>query len=382
MRPSLSLIQRRDWDGLQSRYVLPTARRLYLLGAVVAVGLALLALVAALFFELASWSGSTQETLPEVPDAAIAEMSLEKLDARFSAPTNIKFMRSPISLPVAEDAVLGHFSANSGVPIASSPDGFQIIGGKDNELFKTSSDPADSRGTALRATAALATALKANIATGRDYELRIIANDTAGNTSAPATLKFRLLIGEKAASPVQEETVIDSDNSPEALKAVSHELAKLAAAKGSPEYLVAYNYARAEPVRCDADGNDRFITEYARAFQHVRSHLKPENLSIFYEGVCRAWQDAVREAGVQHDEAQRAHAAAMERNLEAEAGAQFRNAAARTARNVALAFALSAIMTFMTIALFLAFLAMEGHSNAVREAIEVLARRASDVEKG
>jgi hypothetical protein len=55
---------------------------------------------------------------------------------------------------------------------------------------------------------------------------------------------------------------------------------------------------------------------------------------------------------------------------------------ARTIRNIAIGVAGSALAAFLTVALFLAFLAMEGHSKALRQAVETLADRNSSTSRG
>ena len=127
--------------------------------------------------------------------------------------------------------------------------------------------------------------------------------------------------------------------------------------------------------RCGADGEAPFVAFYGRGFDQYRARLSKNNLESFYAGICESWRDALeqsrRSAAEAETQRQQIIAANAERRLEA----QMRNASSRTLRNAALGFAFSAIVAFMMIALFLAFLAIEGHSAAVRAAIELLANR-------
>ncbi len=371
---------RAGWDAAQSRWVLPTARKLYLVGALAAIGGASLALFIALFFQLSSFRGARLEAVPTFAETAPKPIALQELDARFAGPTRLRIISDPAGQPFSEGQIVAHFEADSGAPIARQPDGFQIIGGQDGELFVASPDPANPERAVLKLTASLAKTLNAlpdDQRLRRTFVLRAIAQDTNGNQSRPASVSFVVQTPAQAAetTALPPGPAVETIDGPERLRAMAAALASIAAARGTPDYIDAYDYALKEPERCGATDNERFFSEYNAAFTHLRARLTRSNLPAFYQIVCDSWRQAIADANRGNAAALAVRDAAVARNVQAEAVAAMKAAASRLARNVALTFACAAIAAFMVIALFLAFLAIESHSNAVRAAVEMLARR-------
>jgi hypothetical protein len=215
---------------------------------------------------------------------------------------------------------------------------------------------------------------------GRTFTLRVRARDESGNTSAPTDVSFTLRPGAAAVAAPQSEVTELGGAGP--LPAIARALASRVAQAGTPEFFDAYKYALAEPERCDAGGSPSFLDHYRAAATRFRTRLNSGNISTFYSAVCASWIDALdrsREAAAQ-SESERLRV--MAANAMARSSAEAAAAQARTLRNAALGFAFSAVIAFMMIALFLAFMAIEGHSAAVRSAIELLAadRRTSHEE--
>ena len=378
-------------DGIQSRLVLPTARTLYLAGAILSVLAALIGLLVALFFQLSAWQTASEKPLPEQVSEQPGAITYTRLDQRLSPPTNIRFVANAALLPapLQETDVLGHLEADTPNGMAAYPGAFEIIGGKDAELFSEGDDSFSPKGTVLRPKPAMVSQInglvpKLHTAAERSFNLKILARDVFGNRTPPTDLVVTLGYGP---SPVNLPNIPlltpaqEAAPGPDKLKEIAAELAKFAdPSRSTPAYYDGYDYAMREPVRCGAEGDEQFITNYRLALDHARPHLGKAQLNPFYIGLCEAWT----EAGKQASDAARASAVAraqvMSENAIGQASAAANRLVAITLRNAALLFVCGAIVAFMTIALFLAFLAMEGHSSAVRQAIELLATRSNFVD--
>jgi hypothetical protein len=378
MRNALSYLRRGDWDKLQSMWVLPTARRLYLIGALGAVIVTALALVAALVLHLISLAPTPQSPVPAVPTVTVKPIDPANLDALFKGPQAISIEPIPVVRPVGEGTPVGRFSAQSPWGMAET-DGFQLVGGRDMAQFREAPDPARSGSTVLVATQALADNLRDLPATSRTkpFEVRVLGKDANGNLSQPTFVRFAIEFGQAAAPATDgadDGTTVQDLSAPEQLQRVVTALARLAGEPGSPEYFSAYSEARDEPSRCGAADNPQFDGAYIAAFDHVRGMLTSSNVRTFYRGLCEAWD---QQLAVAHEEVRRLEASREEliaSNAAAQLEGEIRRSGAKALRDVAIGFAVSAIGFFMVVSLFLAFLAIESHSNALRLAVESLAR--------
>jgi hypothetical protein len=366
-------IHSRRLDRLQSGVVLPTARTLYLAGSLVCAAAILLALIVALFFQLSSWRGASQQRVPDAIAAPAPAPGLDAIARRLAGPSGLRFVADTGLGPTIEAGqVLGAFDADSDSGLAPPPQDFELLGGRDAELFERAYDPRSGR-SGLAATGALAAVWKgAPPAAGRSFLVRVRARDSSGNVSAPADVAVTLRPGA-AAAPAPAGTEVTDLGGDAALSRIAHALAGRVAARGTPDYFDAYKYALAQPQRCDAEGQAGFLDHYRAAAVRFRERLTGDNIGSFYAGVCAAWDEAraasARVAADAEAERRRVIAANAHARLEAES----RNAQSRLLRNAALGFGFSALIAFMMIALFLAFMAIEGHSAAVRNAIELLA---------
>ncbi len=366
-------------DRLQTRLVLPTARTLYLFGAVLCIAAAAVGLVIAMVLQMGTWQHAAQRELPDVVSDRPAQISFDRLDARLSPPSNIRFVtdRPSLPAPLSPAASLGHFEADTPNGMADFPYGFQIIGGADAEAFEADLGYASGPRTVLRASPALADEIN-NVAptlkgpVQRSFVVQVLARDAYGNRSEPTDVTFTLTYGPQ---PVGIGPAPQGEQTPSAmLKQIAIRIAGIVdPTQSTPDYFDAYNYALAEPARCGAKDDAVFIDGYRLALDHAFTRLNRTRLPPFYAGLCEAWRDAVAQGHKNAAASMADRVQVMAENSEAQARAAVARNASKIGRNVALAFAASAMLAFMTIALFLAFLAIEGHSSAVRQAIELLA---------
>lgn len=383
MRKLIPYLRRRDWDAVQSMWLLPTARRFYIVGALGAITLASLALLIALVFQFLTFAGVPKATVPEAGQVSVKPIDPTNLDALFEGPQRVRIQGVAVKRPVADGAIVARLAADTPYGMAPFPEGYVIVGGKDHELFSEDADPDNAGGTVLRARSQLVASLnklpgeaKASGVT----QVRILAKDSNGNTAPPVAIPFRIPIetAETSGQPSNPAETVEDASAPEALQATVAALARLAGPPGSPEYFAAYDDARAEPERCDAKDNETFFVAYARAFAHLRQRLTKDNIKTFYDGLCEAWSAQLRAARLEAQHQNEARAAVIAQNVAAEIASSAWKGWAKTIRDTALAFAIVCVCFFMTVALFLAFLAIEGHSNAMRIAVEALARRRGD----
>lgn len=379
------------WDRLQSRWVLPAARRMYMIGAIGALAVVSLALVVALLFQVGSMFGPSSETVPDVAAASPKAIDPSALDALFAGPQDIRFTSIALELPVQSGDKLGEFSA-------VSPNGlrkFEMLGGQGSEFVTEdrgetrspdSGDRMTVEGMVLRVSDDYAKQLANALSDDKQVRvlrIRVVATDLKGNLSKPQEVAFRVKLADPTATAVPAtssaaDDQIEDVSAPEALEKVARGLASIAADRGTETWWDARAFALDEAERCGAEDAGGFNQAYVAAFARLEKKLTRSNLGTFYDGLCDAWAAERRSAAEESVRLNADREAIIARNIEKSIVTEVANSAARTVRNVALSVALSAIVFFMTIALFLAFLAIEGHSHAVREALQVLTRTRED----
>ena len=376
MKSLFPMMRRRDWDGVQSLWVLPAARRLYLVGALVAIAVALVAVLVALAFHLLSLVGARTEAVPKETAVAVQPIDLNSLDQLFRGPENVRVETFQLNRPAQTGALVARVKADSKVGVAAFPEGVQVFGGRDAALLLEARDPDNPGGTVLVATeryAEILNALPPRSASSPTLEVRLVATDQNGSVSAPATLSFTPSFD---APPSAAPTEVEDIGGPESLRAVATILAGIGAQRGTPEWFDAFGYAMAEPGRCGTTVDDgAFVRDYDRSLRHVRAKLTRATLDTFYRGVCAAWEEQKEIARSAQAEAEAERIQIMARNVAAEAVNAVAKAGSRSARNTAIMLAAAATSFFMMVALFLAFLAIEGHSAAMREAVQLLAKK-------
>ncbi len=396
---------RRWFLRLQSAFVLPLARGIYLL---VALGCLLAIIGGTLYLVFLQTSIASRPTTVAVPPlyqgyGTVVEPSDRTADLavvrkRFEPPTNVRFQVAPATLtePPKQGQVLGYFVADTPNGLASYPEGVSVIGGRDAELFERVADGASKKnGLAARPTLSgqVGEALgDIKLATSRTFEIRVVARDRYGITSAPMDLSFDLKLGPKAlasAKPPSEPSA-EPPAQPTALESVAGEVARTIQREVNADYIAAYRTALKVPDRCGAsDSDDAFVSNYRRALEEVRSRLTASNVEAFYAGLCDAWKEvlgheaaAQERAEQQQRAAQRVAEEARERaqaqnyELERRHAAKVSDARAHTAATLSVIG--GALAIFLSVALVLAFLAIEGHSRAVRAAMESMIRMSEE----
>jgi len=142
----------------------------------------------------------------------------------------------------------------------------------------------------------------------------------------------------------------------------------------SPAYFDAYQKAMQEPANCGTSANDaNFVSEYQRAFNYLRPKLNKDGLDNFYKELCIAWAGGVRVQQLSIQQAAAQHDQAIAQSLADQFRAEAAVVSSRVARDAALVFVASAMGIFLSLSLFLAFLAIENHSKAMRETLALLA---------
>ena len=399
---------KRQWLlRLQSAYVLPLARGIYLVIALACLVTIIGGGLYILILQASTTGKPAQEPLPPAyqgssvsPNLPPREIDLAAIQRRLAAPDRIRFSvtTGPITAPLAEDAVLGEFGATTANELAPFPDGISILGGPDAPLFDRVEGK--KRGTiGLAPRPELLAQIEQQLEglqapENRRFELRVIARDQYGITSAPADVSFTLRLapsatdaGEAPAEPPPEAQLTE-------VQKIARDIAQTLEPTVNPAYFAIYRTASEVPGRCGTRNDDQtFLANYRRSFEDVRERLTSSNIEAFYEGLCEGWKATVEQEAAARKQAEGQARAARRAADEARSRVEQRNAQARrtqeakvqTARvqSVAVLSVIgAALATFLSVALVLAFLAIEGHSRAVRAAVETMARMAQPSPEG
>ena len=390
---------RRQWLlTVQSAYVLPLARGIYLL---IALGCLVTVVGGVLFVLFVQASASVEPSLEPLPppyqgtETAVQlperDVDISLVERRLNAPSNVRFVVSKgrFSEPVAKDTVLGYFQATTPNELAPFPDGISILGGRDADLFdRVRGTGRQQIGLAPRASLVdeIAQTLQEIEETQtRTFEIRVIARDQYGIVSAPTDLSFKLQF-EPPAAEVETETA--STQEATELQKIAREIAQALEPKVNPAHFSAYRTAMEAPGRCGAKGDDAsFLSNYRRAFDNAKPRLTTTNVAAFYEGLCEAWKRVLAQEAAMRQEAQEQQSVARRTAEQARARVQAINAerlaehqakvlGAKAQTGLALSVMGGALAIFLSVALVLAFLAIEGHSRAMRAAAEAMVRLA------
>lgn len=382
---------------LQSALVLPIARGVYLLIALTCLVVVIGGILYVVFLQ-ASTVG--QPTLVAVPpadqvseprvDASDRAVDLALVQARLEPPSAVRFnvTAGTLSAPPSEGQVLGHFVAETANGLAPFPEGVSLIGGPDAELFERVRDGAQKR-VGLAARAALVNEIRDTLRditepTSRSFTVRVVARDTYGLASPPVELSFTLRLAPAAASAPTVEPEPEPEPTP--LQAIARDIARTVEPEVNPAHFAAYKVAEQVPGRCGTNASDqRFLANYRRAFDEVRPRLTASNVDAFYLGLCEAWQSVLEQEASEAEQLQEEYWAKRQAAEYAreQALAQNRDLMNQHERRVLEAQAQSwvtlsviggALGIFLTVALVLAFLALEGHSRAVRAAMEAMVK--------
>ena len=385
------------FNSLPSVFVLPVARVIYLIIALLSLLAVVGGIVFAIYLQLST--AGQPRTIPvpppyqgslSVPNPPLDAVDLSVVAARLNPPTNVRFAvtAGTISTPLKPGTVLGHFMADTPNQIASYPEGVSILGGPDAERFMRARDDQSSM-VGLAVTPLLAAEIAEALRDIKDenertFQIRVAMRDRFGTTSAAADVMFSLHFApESSAGP---EPRPDAQTEPTEIQKIAGEVAKIVEPTVNPARFSAYEKATQVPRRCGASDSDPdFLANYRSAVDDARPKLTAANVEAFYTGLCEAWKEVLqRQADARkqaeqliraaRDQAELARANAEEYNndLQRQHTAQVFRAEAYTV--VTLSVIGGALGIFLSVSLVLAFLAIESHSRAVRLAIETMVR--------
>ncbi len=394
---------RRQWIlRLQSAFVLPLARGIYLL---VALGCLLAVIGGAIFVAFLQASAAGQPAMEPLPppyratsavkDIPARDVDLAAIEGRLEAPAEVRFSvtTGTITAPLAAGTVLGHFQAQTPNKLAGFPDGVSLLGGRDAQLFDRVQG-ANRQLIGLAPRPALLAEIEQALQgiteqTSRTFEVRAIARDEYGIASAPTDLSFDLTFGPP---PVTPAAAVDPRPEPEQgqdvteLQKIAREIAQTVEPTVNPAHFDAYRTATQVPSRCGASDDDAtFLDNYRQAFDRVKPRISATNIEAFYKGLCDAWdavlqrEAAAREQAEQQQLSARMAADQARSRVEARNGQAMREHQAKVVRaqtltTVTLSVIGGALGLFLSVALVLAFLAIEGHSRAMRAAVESMVK--------
>jgi len=357
--------------GVRARrgdFVLTAARYLYLGVALVSFLIALVALVTAGYFELRSWLPAKQLPVPPLYRVAGDSLDLSIIDSHFTPPKNIHFTGDlyVVTQALNGQEIFGHFEADTANGLARSPEDIDIIGGPDAGKF-VRSQSSDKRGhSGLMPSAALVAEINRDLDTvkspvSRTYTIQVVARDIFANLSAPANISFKLYL----APPGTTSDTPDPNLSP--LESLALDIAQFVDPTHGVRYIDAFKRVKAVPAQCLADSDDAlFVANFRRAYQHIRPRLEANKLEQFYLGVCDGWNDV----GSKLAASRAAQTGVVLKNAISLAKAEQAADIAKMKRTTKLFVAGGAFVFFMFISLLLAFLAIEGHTRAMREVME------------
>ncbi len=371
----------------QSKFILEVARRIFLAIASVSLLVAVFGLVVALVYELLSFRSAPQVPVPAAYAPQPIAMASGTVAQHLLPPRNLRFVVTPavIDAPLSADQAVGYFNADTQNGIAPFPNDFDILGGPDAASFArvpltVRYDGRVVSRAGLRPTETLRNEINASLKglaqdRRRTFHLTVVAHDRLGTVSRPTTVAFTLVYGPASAAPPAGGTTTRLTD----LQRLARAIALRLDPARTPVYFDAYTRALREPASCGTqDYNTDFVAGYRRAFEQLKGQLSASNMTAFYAGVCAAWEEGVAAENASEE------AAAAARN-----GAEAKNAAAReafavermgtqTVKYVALSVVVSAVTAFLLVAFLLAFLAIEKHSDALRQAVQTLADRERD----
>jgi hypothetical protein len=157
------------------------------------------------------------------------------------------------------------------------------------------------------------------------------------------------------------------------LERLAREIAKQVAADGTVLFDSTVARALREPVACGTSSTETaFVATYRQIFEHVRQDLNVKVLPAFFDGICDAWKAAAAEQDARRVRLLAARDAVIAGNRASEFQYQFEAAAAWTKRNLTLMVVAAAVGVFLIVPLILAFLAIENHSNRMRDTLAAL----------
>ena len=371
----------------QGETVLRAARTVYLIAAIASLVIIAVGLIFVLFFQVRTWQSANEIPLPRAYSPSSPTLSADNIEKFLIPPQNIRFMpaMSLIRAPLSDRSILGHFTADTPNGLAPYPSDFNILGGKDAALFDRVRSVGKRSG--LKPTKALISKVNRLLHTlhkpeSATYELEVIARDRFGNMSKPEAVSFSLTYrppSEKSKTSATLSTRVKSAKKITELQQLAKNIAFLVDPKKTPAYFAAYRRARAVPKKCGVSSdNITFISNFRRLFDQLQPKLRATNMGAFYTGVCSEWHRAFSEQQAAREKARESRASVIAQNEAANAEAEGGRMLAVASRDITLTVVGAALLAFLLISFFLAFLAIENHTRAVRRAVETLTRNSSN----
>jgi len=358
---------------LQSKFVLSTARRVYLIVACFSLLAAILALISVLLFQLLSYAPAPEVPVPEARAPHAVAMDSSTVARSLAAPTNLRFVSLQITPPLGPNDVVGYFDADTPSGLAAFPEDFDIFGGTDAADFERA--PVNVRfdyGTITRAglkpSQDLLNKINQRIPVKPSFSVLVVARDRFGNVTKPQKVEFSLALegARPAASPPREEMTD--------LQILAREIALRLDPNKTPVYFQEYDRAQRVPEHCGASPeNADFVRGFADAFHVLKAKLNTGNILAFYAGVCAAWQEGVKKEQSEQQASDSARGEALAESMAAKSAYEMRKLSFAVMKHASLYAFFSALTVFLFISLFLAFLAIENHSDALRQAVQALA---------
>jgi len=368
---------------LQSKFVLGTARKIYLVIASLSLLVAILAAAAALLFQVLALKPAPSMTVPEARTPQPVAMDVSTVSRSLQPPTNVRFVPTPITGPLDQNDVVGYFDADTPNGLAAFPDDFDIFGGPDaNQFERASVTVRFPTRTVVRAglkpsatlLATINQALSGSASLKQSFTLNVVARDRFNNTTQSTPVTFSLALGASSTAPQGQGTVQMSD-----LQVLARAIALHLDPAKTPTYFDQYSRALRVPGECGASNDDSdFIRGFRAAYDNLQSELTTSNIDAFYAGVCAAWKEGVSRELSARQAADAERLSALNKNAEAFAENVAEKLSLNARKYLALSVVVSAVSAFLFISLFLAFLAIENHSDALRQAVQALADRRKD----
>ena len=387
------LVESRLLNSIPSIFVLPVARAIYLFIALVSLLTVVGGILYVIYLQISAAGQPRKVPVPPpyqgslaVPTIPPGNFDLELVQARLNPPTNIRFVvtAETVSTPLKQGTVLGFFTADTPNRIAAYPESVSILGGPDADRFVRVLHE-KSRAAGLAVTPMLATEIEELLRDikgekERTFQIRVVMRDQFGTTSPAEDISFSLRLAP--APVVDPEPKTEPQVELTEIEKIAREVANIIEPTVNPAHFSAYNKAMQAPRQCRASDSDQvFLANYRRAVEDVRSKLTSRNVEAFYAGLCDAWKQVLQKRADAEEQAERLvraarnqaeqareNALAQNRDLQIHHAEQVFRAKAYT--TVTLFVIGGALGIFLSISLILAFLAIEGHSRAVRLAIE------------
>ncbi|NEX16815.1 MAG: hypothetical protein C1943_09340 [Halochromatium sp.] len=141
----------RQWIlRVQSAFVLPLARGIYLLVALACLFTVIGGIIYVAFLQASAASQPTLEPLPPayqesgtIDEYPPYEIDLSVIEDHLAAPGGLRFLVTigTITTAIDESTLLGHFQASTLNKLAGFPDGVSLLGGRDAHLFERVQGP-------------------------------------------------------------------------------------------------------------------------------------------------------------------------------------------------------------------------------------------------